>query len=150
MCVFINMDHILRLLHYHIYPYNFTVNKWVHYICLKVTLYMWILILICICYSFLLWLSCMHLKSCWFFNCLVFGCYIFWLCAAGSSVFWQRCIFCMDVCEKKATVANTSLIFLACVDSCNLLVSCISSSVQATHTLLLCWASPPYPLPSFM
>ncbi|KAF8396154.1 hypothetical protein HHK36_017767 [Tetracentron sinense] len=47
-------------------------------------------------------------------------------------------------------MADTSLLFLASVDTSNLLISCVSPSVQAANTLLLCRDSSTNILPSFM
>uniref|UniRef100_A0A3Q7IZ19 Uncharacterized protein n=1 Tax=Solanum lycopersicum TaxID=4081 RepID=A0A3Q7IZ19_SOLLC len=56
----------------------------------------------------------------------------------------------MDICQKKAPMANTSFILLANFDTSDLLVSCVSSSGQTAYPLLMCWSPPPYTLPTFV
>ncbi|KAM0990601.1 hypothetical protein ACFX2C_009096 [Malus domestica] len=53
-----------------------------------------------------------------------------------KDMFWPTGFRCMDFCKTKASLANTSFICLAGGYFGNMLVSCISASVQATNTLL--------------
>lgn len=69
-----------------------------------------------------------------------------WLSLAGTSIFWKWCFFCMDVCKTPSTLADTPLVFLACVNISYLLISCVPSSLQAIDTLLMCRDPFPHPL----
>ncbi|GJW84131.1 hypothetical protein Tco_0157276 [Tanacetum coccineum] len=57
--------------------------------------------------------------------------------------------FCMDIGKQEATVANTSIVILACFDSCNLLIPCVSPSGKTSNSLLMCWGTPTYTLSAF-
>lgn len=72
-----------------------------------------------------------------------------WLSLSGTSIFWKWCFFCMDICKTPSTLADTPLLFLACVNVGYLLVSCLPSSLQAIDTLLMRWDPFSHPLSTF-
>jgi len=55
----------------------------------------------------------------------------------------------MDVCKTPSTLADTPLIFLACVNVGYLLIPRVPSSLQTIDTLLMRWDPVPHPLSTF-
>ncbi|XP_050216381.1 uncharacterized protein LOC126667448 [Mercurialis annua] len=54
----------------------------------------------------------------------------------------------MDICKTTAVVADSPPFFLACFDSSDLPISCLSSFVQAIDSLLMCWSASSNSLPA--
>ncbi|KAL2332885.1 hypothetical protein Fmac_014098 [Flemingia macrophylla] len=77
------------------------------------------------------------------FSCLML------LLFSGSSIFRERCLFCMDICKTPSTLADASRNVLACVYIGYLFIPCVSSSLQAINTLLVCWDPFPNSLSAF-